>query len=98
MRYAFIEREKANYPINRLTRALQVSRSAYYLWRDRQPTERELVNEALLKRIQEIHETSCGTYGMKRIHAELKAEGWTVNHKRVARLMRIAGLQGTHRR
>lgn len=98
MRYAFIEREKANYPITRLIRVLQVSRSAYYVWRTRVPSERERANEALLKRIQAVHEASRGTYGVKRILAELKAEGWTVNHKRVARLMRVAGLQGTHRR
>ncbi|MQA17632.1 MAG: IS3 family transposase, partial [Pseudonocardiaceae bacterium] len=53
----------------------------------------------LLKQIQEIHEQSRGTYGWPRVHAELQLGlGVEVNHKRVARLMREAGLQGLYRR
>jgi putative transposase len=49
--------------------------------------------------IAAIHEESRGTYGWPRIHAELVLGlGETVNRKRVARLMREAGLQGVHRR
>jgi Transposase and inactivated derivatives len=98
MKYEFIEREKANYPIARLIDVLQVSRSSFYDWRNREPSQRERDNETLLERIRVIHAESHGTYGWRRVHAELKAEGWTVNRKRVARLMRLEGLQGTHRR
>ena len=45
-----------------------------------------------------IHESSRGTYGAPRIHAELEAEGIQVGRKRVARLMRAAGLTGVSRR
>ena len=55
-------------------------------------------NEALTGRIRAIHARSRGTYGMPRIHAELSAEGVQVGPKRVARLMRAAGLQGISRR
>lgn len=49
--------------------------------------------------IQVIHEQSRGTYGWPRIHAELTLGlGEQVNHKRVARLMRAAGIQGLYRR
>lgn len=49
----------------------------------------------LLKQIKQVHEESPGTYGWVRVHAELTLElGWTVNRKRVARLMRQAGIQG----
>ena len=53
----------------------------------------------LLKHIQEAHIESRGTYGWPRVHAELTLGlGLPVNHKRVARLMRQAGLQGLYRR
>jgi hypothetical protein len=47
--------------------------------------------------LQEIHAESCGTYGWPRVHAELTLGlGIAVNHKRVARLMREAGIQGSY--
>ena len=53
----------------------------------------------LLKQIEAVHAESRGTYGWPRVHAELTIGlGWAVNHKRVARLMREAGLQGLYRR
>lgn len=80
-------------------RVLNVSRSGYYEWRDRPPSPRKQDNELLLKHIQAIHAESRGTYGWPRVHAELVlGMGMNVNHKRVARLMREAGIQGLHRR
>jgi len=55
-------------------------------------------DEALTIRILEIHERSRGTYGVPRVHAELKDDGVFVGRKRVARLMRRAGLEGVSRR
>jgi putative transposase len=56
-------------------------------------------NELLLKRIEKIHDDSRGTYGSPRVHAELTLGlGLSVNLKRVARLMREAGIQGLYRR
>jgi putative transposase len=80
-------------------RVLNVSRSGYYEWCDRPPSPREQDNELLLKHIRAIHAESRGTYGWPRVHAELVlGMGMNVNHKRVARLMRDAGLQGLYRR
>jgi putative transposase len=76
-----------------------VSRSGYYEWRSRPKSVREQDNELLLKHITRIHTESRGTYGWPRVHAELTLGlGQAVNHKRVARLMRQAGLQGLYRR
>jgi putative transposase len=55
-------------------------------------------DEELTRRIRDIHETSRGTYGGPRMHAELAAEGIHVGRKRVARLMRAAHLEGVTRR
>jgi len=80
-------------------RVLRVSRSGYYDWRGRPPSAREEANTLLMKHIAEAHVQSRGTYGWPRIHAELTLGlGIEVNHKRVARLMRQAGLQGLYRR
>lgn len=76
-----------------------MSRSGYYDWLGRPPSAREEENTLLLKQIREIHEQSRGTYGWPRVHAELVLGlGQQVNHKRVARLMRAAGVQGLYRR
>jgi len=48
--------------------------------------------------IQTIHKRSRGTYGVPRVHAELRDQGICVGRKRVARLMRAAGLEGVSRR
>ena len=52
----------------------------------------------LSERIAEIHQDSRWTYGSPRIHAELREEGVRCSRKRVARLMREAGIEGCHRR
>lgn len=89
---------QASYPIATMCRLLGVSTSGYYAWRDRQPSRRSLDNAALEQRIREIHAMSYGTYGAPRIHAELREAGIQVGRKRVARLMRRAGLAGVSRR
>jgi transposase InsO family protein len=52
----------------------------------------------LTAQIEAVHRDSRGTYGSPRIHAELAAQGIHIGRKRVARLMRIAGLRGVSRR
>lgn len=80
-------------------RVLNVSRSGYYGWLARLDSPRRQENELLLKQIRQIHEESRGTYGSPRVHAELTLGlGLPVNLKRVARLMREAGIQGLYRR
>lgn len=80
-------------------RVLNVSRSGYYDWLARLDSPRRQENELLLKQIRQIHEESRGTYGSPRVHAELTLGlGLPVNIKRVARLMRQAGIQGLYRR
>ena len=86
------------YPVATMCRLLGVSPSGYYAWRDRPPSARAQADAALEARIQAIHEHSRETYGAPRIHAELAEEGTRVGRKRIARLMRRAGLEGISRR
>ncbi len=89
---------QAQYPIVTTCRVLEISTSGYYAWRQRSPSERSRIDAALLERTRAIHARSRGTYGVPRVHAELKADGERVGRKRVARLMRGAGLEGVSRR
>src|ERR1041384_1229563 len=80
-------------------RVLRVSVSGYYEWRDRPPSHRAVADEALGVQIVEIHTMSRGTYGVPRVHAELRlGRGIRCGRKRIARLMRLARLHGVYRR
>ena len=89
---------QAFFPIAAMARVLGVSSAGYYAWRSRPPSTRTAVDETLLKRVRTIHVVSRGTYGVPRVHAELRAEGCAVGKKRIARLMRTAGIVGVSRR
>ncbi len=89
---------QASYPVATMCRVLGVSTSGYYAWRKRAPSQRVQRDAELLEQIEVIHARSRRTYGAPRVHAELVAEDERVGRKRVARLMREAGLQGVSRR
>lgn len=93
-----MEREKAHHAVVTLCRVLGVSPSGYWAWRTRAPSPRARADAALSGQIAAIHQASRGTYGVPRIHATLASAGAHCGRKRVARLMRRAGLHGTHRR
>ncbi len=93
--YPFIEAEKAQRRnVKRACELLKVSRAAYYAARDGRPSDRERVDAALAAEIKTVHDDSKGRYGAPRVHAQLRAEGRRHSRKRVARLMRAAGLRG----
>ena len=96
--YRFIHAERATSPIAVLCRVLRVARSAYYAWARRGVSARAQADEELATQIVAAHARSRRTYGAPRIHAELRAQGTRCARKRVARLMRAAGLVGCHRR
>ncbi|QHC23250.1 IS3 family transposase [Streptomyces sp. GS7] len=98
--YAFIEAEKTTHGVAFLCRLLKVARSSFYAWLDasKTPAARQAADEVLVHEITVIHIASRQTYGVPRIHAELRRLGRSVNRKRVARLMREHGIQGDRRR
>ena len=85
-------------PVSLQCELLGVSESGYWAWARRAPSDRALYDAWLTERIRAIHEASKGRYGSPRVHAMLRREGVRVGEKRVARLMRAAGLQGAFRR
>ena len=94
--FRFVEAEKANHAIATMCRVLRVSRSGYYAWAARPPAARTVENAALVEEIRRVHAESDGTYGSRRVHAQLRREGHKVNIKRVERLMRVEGVQGAY--
>lgn len=89
---------RAIYPIANLCRVLGVSVSGYYAWQRRAPSVRAQGDAFFLDRIWNIHAASRGAYGAPRIHAELAAKSIPVGRKRIAGLVRAAGLAGVCRR
>ena len=96
--FEFVRAHQGQYPIACMCRVLDVSTSGYHAWRRRPPSRRAQANAALSRRIERIHAESRQTYGARRVHAELQAEGESVSRPRVARLMRALGLAGVTRR
>jgi putative transposase len=90
---------QASFRVATMARVLSVSRAGYYAWASRPPSAHAEADAALLERIKTVHVASRETYGAPRIHAELRMGGERHGRKRVARLMRGAGLVGaSHRR
>jgi transposase InsO family protein len=98
MRYRCVDAQKAaGVPVAAACQAASVTRSAYYAWTTRAaqgPSDHDKEEARLIAEIRRIHARSGGTYGVPRVHAELRRRGWPVNHKRVERLMRCHGIVG----
>jgi transposase InsO family protein len=84
--------------VNRVCRVISVSRSGYYAWKKRPVSRRMLESEKLSREITEIHEMSRKTYGAPRVRDELKDRGQNVSRKKVAKVMKIAGIAGRTRK
>ena len=93
MRYEFIRAHRNDYSISRMCTVLGVSPSGYYAWCARPISCRAQANAALLTEIRAVHTASRQTYGSPRIHAELRARGFSTSKNRVARLMRAARIR-----
>lgn len=86
---------QATHSVRGMCRVLRISKSGFYAWQDRPMSARARADIGLSARIHEIHRRSRGAYGAPNIHAELADDhGIRVGCKRVARLMRAAGLRG----
>jgi putative transposase len=96
--FEFMGANQATIPITTMCQVLGVSPSGYYAWCARPQSARTVAHQRLLERMRAIYTFSREIYGGPRMVAELRDEGWLVNHKRVGRLMKLEGLVGLTRR
>ena len=85
-----------SYPVAFMCEQLGVSRSGYYAWRGSGPSQRDLDDAYLIQAMHQAHRRARRNPGVRRLRAALAALGHRVSHKRVHRLMQLAGLRGRH--
>lgn len=95
--------EKDHFPISLLCDIAEVSRSAYYKWKNRKESMLEAENKMLMDEIMALYEEFDGIYGYRRITMNLNRKfkeklNKTFNHKRIYRLMKMTGLQSVIRK
>lgn len=88
--------DSGEYAVDFMCRELGVSRSGFYAWLGRGPSQRAQADTGLVATITEVFERLRGNPGVRRVRAELLVLGHRLSHKRVWRLMKAAGLQGRH--
>jgi len=89
---------RSEFPVEVMARVLDVSRSGFYAWLDRPPSNRSLEDERLKVAIAAAHVKTRQTYGATRLQAELNEEGFAVGRDRVARLRRDMGIRCRQKR
>lgn len=98
MKFAFIDAEKAVWPVEVQCDVLGVSRSGYYAWKARPDAPRVRQDAELVVEIKAASKVGRGNYGSPRVHRELRAKGRRVGKKRVERLMRQEGIVARKKR
>lgn len=98
MKFQFMQQHAAEFSLERMSKVFSVSRSGYYRFIKAKLGARAEENKRLLAEIKLIHTQSRQTYGSPRIHAALSHLDKSCSRKRVARLMRQAGLQAKMRK
>jgi putative transposase len=93
MKYRFMDAQRGTHRVEKMAEALGVSRSGYYTWLGRDESPRHRANRELVEHIEEIQREVKYRYGSPRVTEELRREGTSAGHNRVARLMREHGLQ-----
>jgi hypothetical protein len=97
-RCAWVDSRKAEgFPVTVACSVAKISTTTFYQWTTRftaGPSDSDRDEAYLIDEIVDIHGTSDGTYGVPRIHAELRRKGRAVNHKKVERLMREHSIHG----
>ena len=98
MRFAFIAKHRAIWPVIWLCKALDVSRSGFHAWMNRIPAKRTLENEVITRVVRQSFVASDRTYGARRVWHDVLAEGFNCGLHRIERLMRVNALKARPRR
>lgn len=94
----FIDKHVCEYPLRLLCKVAKISRSGFYAWKRRSPTQQQRANAELLDILRAIHKASRGTYGRPRLLRALRSKGYECSSERLRRLMLKNGIASKHRR
>jgi transposase InsO family protein len=98
VKFAWIQAEKATYPLTKLCRWLDVTRSGFYAWRARPESTHAREDRRLTVLVRASFEASKQRYGSPRVHEDLLEQEEHVSRKRVVRLMQKGGLKARRRK
>ncbi|WP_369612216.1 IS3 family transposase [Marinobacter sp. RI1] len=91
--FRFVWKHRGQHGVKALCRHLNISRSGYYAWANRKPSQRAAENADLLLKVRRVYNDSKGRYGSPRVYQALRREGLVVGENRVARVMREWGMK-----
>ncbi|AKO54065.1 hypothetical protein ABA45_17815 [Marinobacter psychrophilus] len=91
--FRFVWKHRREHGVKSLCRHLKVSRSGYYAWATRKPSQRAAEKAELLLKVRRVYNDSKGRYGSPRVYQALRREGLVVGENRVARVMREWGMK-----
>jgi transposase InsO family protein/transposase-like protein len=93
LRYAFIAEAYTSWPVSLLCEVMQVSRSGFYAYEQRQAhTTVDRDARGVLARIKAIAADTRHSYGSRRMAKQLQDEGFSVGRTKARRLMKEAGV------
>jgi putative transposase len=98
VKYAWIGEHRDQYAVKRMCRQLEVSRTGYYEWIKRPPSNRSIANAVLDAQVAAIHAGSNRSYGRPRIVRGLRDQGVPVSHERVRKSLKRLGLLPVYKR
>jgi len=98
MKFAFVAKHRAIWPVAWACKALDVSTSGFHDWLNRKPAKRTLEDETLLGLIRHSFHDSDRTYGARRVWKDVLAEGVSCGLHRIERLMHNNALKARPRR
>jgi transposase InsO family protein len=91
--------ETQNWEISFMCRQLGVNRSAYYKWTHRKPSRREIEDEKILAKVNEISKSNNSLFGAMNMYLKLRENfGFTCGHNRVYRIMCVNDIKSNYRR
>lgn len=98
VKFGFMAKHRGIWPVNLMCDALGVSRSGFYAWLPRPPSQRSQDDEVLGERVRQSFMASDRTYGARRVWRDVLALGFRCGQHRIERLMRVQGLRARPRR
>ena len=93
-----MKKHKLKYPVEKMSKVLDVSTSGYYNWLKSGPSDRWLENRKIIELIEDIFEESHQSYGSPRMAVELEKRGYKVSKPRTAKMMKALGIEARRKR